>query len=699
MAKKKHSAKDDDSSKNADSDGYSEGEESNFSDPEGYVDDISDSELLGDILVQKPKETDGYESVIVVDGVPQVGPNRLDKLKSVIAKVFNKMGNIVNEFYPVNEEGTTKGYIFLEYSNPVHALEVVNLTNNFKLDKQHTFLVNLFTDFAKYEQIPDKWEPPQPRPYEGQADLHSYLLDSDAYDQYAVVTANGQSVQICQNTLPEPSVIEERGSWTQTYVKWSPLGTFLVTFHKLGVALWAGPNFTQYKKYAHASAQFIDFSPCEKYLVTYSPQADPQNPDQKRIIIWDIRTGQEKRSFGHEGPSAWPIFRWSHDDKYFGRIGNDMLSIFETPSFGLLDKKSIKINGIRDFNWSPTDNVVAYWVAEDKDVPASVSLLELPNRNEIRKKNLFNVADCKIHWQKSGDYLCVKVDRYSKVRKEKRETKYSGMYCNFEIFHMREKQVPVDSVEIKEPIQAFAWEPVGTKFAMIHGESPNINVSFYEVKVGLAPNLLKKFEKRACNHLFWSPNGQFIVLAGLGNNGGGSLEFVDTHEFLVMNSTDHFQMSDVEWDPTGRYVFTAVSHWKCKVDTGYWMWSFQGKILKRTNLERFAQILWRPRPATLLSEKQQKEIKKNLKKYYAQFESKDRMRQSKASKELIEKRSALMEKFNQYREQQIKRWEASKTRRLQLRNNVDTDELDGDTDNVEEEVVEFFVKEEIIPID
>lgn len=46
---------------------------------------------------------------------------------------------------------------------------------------------------------------------------------------------------------------------------------------------------------------------------------------------------------------------------------------------------------------------------------------------------------------------------------------------------MREKQIPVDSVECKEPIQAFAWEPVGQKFAMIHGESPSINVSFYEV--------------------------------------------------------------------------------------------------------------------------------------------------------------------------------------------------------------------------
>jgi hypothetical protein len=48
------------------------------------------------------------------------------------------------------------------------------------------------------------------------------------------------------------------------------------------------------------------------------------------------------------------------------------------------------------------------------------------SRNEIRAKNLFNVADCKMHWQKSGDYLCVNVNRYSKIiRKEKNEVKYS----------------------------------------------------------------------------------------------------------------------------------------------------------------------------------------------------------------------------------------------------------------------------------
>lgn len=34
--------------------------------------------------------------------------------------------------------------------------------------------------------------------------------------------------------------------------------------------------------------------------------------------------------------------------------------------------------GIKDFSWSPTSNVIAFWVPEYKDVPARVSLIEIP---------------------------------------------------------------------------------------------------------------------------------------------------------------------------------------------------------------------------------------------------------------------------------------------------------------------------------
>lgn len=100
----------------------------------------------------------------------------------------------------------------MEYNSPVNALAAVTTTNNYKLDKHHTFNVNLFTDFKKYEDISDEWEPPKPQPYVTSGDLHYYLLDPDAYDQFCVLAGNGAAVvvQIWQNSAPEPTLLEDR---------------------------------------------------------------------------------------------------------------------------------------------------------------------------------------------------------------------------------------------------------------------------------------------------------------------------------------------------------------------------------------------------------------------------------------------------------------------------------------------------------
>lgn len=45
----------------------------------------------------------------------------------------------------------------------------------------------------------------------------------------------------------------------------------------------------------------------------------------------------------------------------------------------------------------------------------------------------------------------------------------------------------------------------------------------------------------------------------------GALAFVDTSDCTLMNIAEHYMASDVEWDPTGRYVVTSVSWWSHKV--------------------------------------------------------------------------------------------------------------------------------------
>lgn len=57
--------------------------------------------------------------------------------------------------------------------------------------------------------------------------------------------------------------------------------------------------------------------------------------------------------------------------------------------------------GVSDFEWSPKDNVLAYWAPEQANAPARVSVVEIPSRKELRQKNLVMVSECRLHWQAS----------------------------------------------------------------------------------------------------------------------------------------------------------------------------------------------------------------------------------------------------------------------------------------------------------
>ncbi|KAG9508902.1 Eukaryotic translation initiation factor 3 subunit B, partial [Fragariocoptes setiger] len=624
--------------------------EPDFNDPPDYVDSISDQELLGDLLKQKPQKYDGLSASVVIDGLPQVPVEKLEKLKSVVNKVISKYGTPVTSLYP-EDNGTIKGYAFIEFENATQAMSVVKgLEKGHRLDKQHTMLVNAFHDITKYSDLSGDWIPPKPQEYVDRGNLKYWLLEPNCYDQYGVVHEGGGVTTIYLNSTPEPQQLVERPRWTESVISWSPLGTYLATCHQRGIVLWAGEEFQKIQKYEHEEVAFWEFSPQENYLVTFSPTL-AQKGDQHAIIIWEVRSGAKKRWFPvDEANCTWPMFKWSHDDKYFAKMGLDALSIYavnENPPFGLLDKKSIKLKGIKGFNWSPSENTVAYWVAEDQNSPARVNLLEIPTKAELRSKNLFNVADCKMYWQKQGDFLCVQVHRYLKAKKEKNEMKYSGLYYNYEIFHLREKLIPVDSFEIKETVVNFAWEPVGSKFGIIVGDTAQHAVLFYELKAGKVQQL-KRFENKACNQLFWSPAGQFVLLASPRAGMNRSLEWIDTSDMTVTAKNEHFLMTDVEWDPTGRYVTTMVSWWEHKADNSYWLWSFNGRLIRKHNLNGFCQLLWRPRPPTLLSAEKIAETKKNLKNYSNQFDSKDKAASNQVSRTQQERRKRLVEEFKQF---------------------------------------------------
>lgn len=669
-----------------------------------------------DLMEEETLEFDqGFGNIVAVDNLPQVPKEKFEKLETVIRKIYGQIGVIKEDgLWMPTDPATEKtlGYCFIEYNTPQEAELARDKTHGYKLDKSHIFAVNMFDDIEKFMKVPDEWAPPETKPYTPGENLQHWLTDAKARDQFVIRA--GQDTEVLWNDARhlKPDPVYKRHFWTESFVQWSPLGTYLATIHRQGAAVWGGAStFNRLMRYAHPQVKLIDFSPGEKYLVTYSSH-EPSNPrDTHRVVIniFDVRTGKVMRDFkgsadefavggtgGLTGVS-WPIFRWAggRDDKYFARIGKNVVSVYETETFTLIDKKSIKVENVMDFSWSPPDPILALFVPELGNQPAKVSLYQIPGKEEIRQKNLFSVSDCKMYWQSTGEYLAVKVDRYTKTKK--------STYTGFELFRIKERDIPIEVLELEnknDKIIAFAWEPKGHRFAVIHGDNPRPDVSFYSMKTAHNTSRVSKLttlKSKQANALYWSPGGKYLILAGL-KGFNGQLEFYNVDELETMATAEHFMCTDIEWDPTGRYVATAVTSVH-EMENGFNIWSFNGKLLYRILKDHFFQFSWRPRPPTFLSPEKEEEIAKNLKKYSKKYEAEDQDVSMLLSEQDREKRRLLKEEWESWVNKWKKYHEEEKLEREKFRDGeVSDEEEEYEAKEVEYEEI-LDVHEEIVSFD
>jgi translation initiation factor 3 subunit B len=515
-------------------------------------------------------------------------------------------------------------YAFVEFASAKEAAQAVKTLHRTQLDKKHTMLVNKLTDierFGREGRIDDDYHPPKIEPFAEREHLRWWIGDTQARDQFVMLRDNQTGV-FWNEKEDTPESIVDRNGWTEMFVQWSPLGTYLISMHQQGVLLWAGATWSRQKRFAHSGVNLVDFSPNEKYIVTWSHKAitvEEGHPvlglddDGKNYIIWDVATGKPIRSFVTiEPPSTqidengqpikrklqWPAFKWSADDKYVARMTHGQsISVYELPSMKALDRKPIAIEGVQDFEWSPAttrregfkgyEQLFCYWTPEMGSNPAKVGLMSIPSKEIVRTRNLFNVSDAKLHWQSEGRYVCVKVDRHSKSKK--------SLATNLEIFRIQEKNIPVEVVDsIKDTVINFAWEPKGERFVLITtGEMstvaavpPKTAVSFFcpEKSKGTAVGNFKHvrtIDKKNSNAIYWSPKGRFVVVATVHSQQSFDLDFWDldfegekdekdkdlTCNLQLMATAEHYGITDAEWDPTGRYVATVASFWKHQVSS------------------------------------------------------------------------------------------------------------------------------------
>jgi len=127
-----------------------------------------------------------------------------------------------------------------------------------------------------------------------------------------------------------------------------------------------------------------------------------------------------------------------------------------------------------------------------------------------------------------------------------------------------------------------------------------------------------------------------------------------------------------------------------QMEAGYSIWDFKGQLVQENKLDRFKQLLWRPRPPTLLSRDDQKKIRKNLRDYSRQFEEQDQLEAANLNTEVVEMRKRLIDEWNAWRKEcseeiERRRKEMGKEVKKALKR---AEEAEKETEEVEEEIVE-----------
>lgn len=648
-------------------------------------------------------------------------------------------------------------FCFIKYKSKETAEKAVLTTQGFQLDKRHVFDVNLYSDMYKYVDTPENYQEVELPAFNPRPDTIDWLTDEQCRDMF-VVRHEHETEVMWANAGSDPDLVyggeREKSSgrsWCESYVTWSPQGTYLATFHPQGVRLWGGSDFQPHSRFAHPNAEMIDFSPCENYLITYRLDPASAGDQNEAIVIWDVRSGEKKKVFKLRSPldfrfqvqttvtekkapnksavaamanaagmpapksvekmirgavtaydadrrtitvqegntnydnipvdKVQPLMdpnrlKWSPDGNYAAKVGVDIIQVFAVPSMALLDKKSIAAKDMLEFVWSPKTNLISYWAPGSGNQPAQIHIVEIPSRRDVCSRKVFDIQDGRMIWQSEGEYLCVNMTKLSGKKKS-----YILMF-----FRTAEENVPVEQIELNEPIIHFSWEQGGAKFAVIHGEARNPTVSFYTMKGsskggGAAVTFLYNITGKPHSEVIWSPSGNVAALAQFASD-ACMFDLHDVENNVALASRRHDRGNRLTWDPSGRYISSSTviplrgSGLAARAisDDGFNIYTFQGSLISQVKKERLYQFSWRPRPKDLLSAAEKARVNKNLKKYEKIFDKEDRRKRNELDRAILDTRLAQASVFYKRLATKKESLARAKAQRIALRDGYDSDD-------------------------
>lgn len=141
------------------------------------------------------------------------------------------------------------------------------------------------------------------------------------------------------------------------------------------------------------------------------------------------------------------------------------------------------------------------------------------------------------------------------------------------------------------PIHDVSWSPNSKEFGVVYGYMPAKTTIFNQRAVAT-----HTFPLGPRNTILFSPTGRFVLVAGFGNL-AGQMDIYDLEkDYKKICTIEGGNPSVCEWSPDSKYILTATTSPRLRVDNGVRLWHVGGGVMYNEDMTELYHVTWRPQP-------------------------------------------------------------------------------------------------------
>ncbi len=339
----------------------------------------------------------------------------------------------------------------------------------------------------------------------------------------------------------------------------------------------------------------MSFSPLGSFLQTWErPIKDPETGNwSKNLKIWEVKTGSVIAEFSQKNQAAWQL-QFTGDEKYAAHLTTNEIHFYDSSNFKARWNK-LRIENCTSFSLSPGRNYsVAAFVPEKGGKPAFVRIYTIPNFNQpVSQKTFFKAETAQLTWNKLGTSLLV----LAQMAVDSTNKNYYGETTLYllGIAGSYESRISLDK---EGPIHDVAWSPNSREFGVVYGYIPS-KASIFDAR----GNLIHTLPLAPKNTILFSPNARFVLVAGFGNLQGQVDIYDREQKFKLVSSFEASNTSVCEWSPCGKFILTATTSPRLRVDNSIHVWHYTGKLMFWQEFKELFGVGWRPQDPALFPSK------------------------------------------------------------------------------------------------